>query len=343
MTAPEVFGRLADGTAVHRVALAGGGLRVSVLDWGAVIQDLRIEGHPAPLVLGFDDFAHYPAHSPYFGAVAGRYANRIAQGRFPLDGRTVQVETNFLGRHLLHGGAAGMGKRPWRIADCGADHVRLEITDPDGHAGFPGRLEIACTYRIAGAGVLAIAFEAETDAPTLCNLAAHSYFNLDDGGAGDVLGHRLTVPAERFLPVDADLIPTGEEAPVAGTAFDFRAPRTIGAMGREAAAIDHNLCLAPARRAPSLAARLEGASGVTLEIRTTEPGLQVYTAARLSVPVPGLGGRRYGPFAGVALEPQVWPDSPNHPGFPQAILRPGETYRQRTEYRLTRSAGPATG
>lgn len=331
---PEVFGRLDDGSAVHRLRIAGGGLSASILTWGAVVQDLRLDGHAAPLVLGFERFADYPAHSPYFGAIAGRYANRIRDGRFALDGRTVQVETNFLGRHLLHGGARGIGKRPWRITAAGPDAVRLEITDPDGNAGFPGTLDVACTYRCTAAGALSVTLEATTDAPTLCNLAHHSYFNLADGGATEALDHVLTVAARKYLPVDAELIPTGEVADVTGTALDFRAPRAVGAAGRAAAAIDHNFCLAPARRPLAFAARLAAPGGVALAVHTTEPGLQVYTGGKLAVPVAGLGGRGYAAFAGVALEPQVWPDSPNHAGFPQAVLRPGERYLQVTEYRF---------
>lgn len=330
----EVFGRLDDGSEVHRIRIAGGGLSASILTWGAVVQDLRLDGHAAPLVLGFERFADYPAHSPYFGAIAGRYANRIRAGRFVLDGQTVQVETNFLGRHLLHGGARGIGKRPWRIADAGPDRLRLEITDPDGHAGFPGTLAVACTYRCTAAAALSVTLEATTDAPTLCNLAHHSYFNLLDGGATAALGHLLAVAAAAYLPVDAELIPTGEVAGVAGTAFDFRAPRALDAAGRAAAAIDHNFCLAPARRPLSFAARLAAPEGAAVEVFTTEPGLQVYTGGKLAPPVAGLGGRRYGAFAGVALEPQVWPDAPNHPAFPQAVLRPGERYSQTTEYRF---------
>lgn len=333
----EVFGRLADGSAVQRLRISGGGISAAILTWGAVVQDLWLEGHAAPLVLGFEAFDAYPAHSPYFGAIAGRYANRIRDGRFVLDGRVVQVETNFLGRHLLHGGARGIGKRLWRIADAGPDRLRLEITDPDGHAGFPGTLEIACTYRCTPAGSLSVTLEAATDAPTLCNLAHHSYFNLADGGATEALGHELTVAAGEYLPVDAELIPTGEVAPVAGTAFDFRSPRALDAAGRAAAAIDHNFCLATARRGLAFAARLAARGGAAVEVFTTEPGLQVYTGAKLAPPVAGLGGRHYGAFAGVALEPQVWPDSPNHPAFPQAVLHPGERYLQLTEYRLSRS------
>jgi aldose 1-epimerase len=336
----EVFGHLADGTEVRRWRIAGGGLSAQVLSWGAVIQDLRLEGHAAPLVLGFETFDPYPAHSPHFGAIAGRYANRIRDGRFPLDGGVVEVDRNFLGKHHLHGGFAGTGKRPWRLAGLGADWLRLEIDDPAGHGGYPGTLRIGCTYRCTDQGALRLELEAETDAPTLCNLAQHSYFNLQDGGASDGRGHRLTVAAERYLPVDAEMIPEGPPAPVADSAFDFRAPRVIAGPeakdrpGPEGGAIDHNYCLAPARRPLAFAARLEGGSGVAMEVWTTEPGLQVYTGAKIAVPVPGLGGRRYGAFAGIALEPQIWPDAPNRPEFPQAVLRPGARYAQVTEYRL---------
>jgi len=334
----EAFGITAAGETVHRITLAGGGLTARLLSWGAVLQDLRIEGHGPPLVLGFDSFADYEAHSPWFGAIAGRFANRIAGARFTLDGVEHRTDANEAGRTTLHGGRKGTANRVWTIAEVAPDRLRLELVDPAGHMGFPGTLHIACSCRLAPDARLILTLEARTDAPTPCSLAPHAYFNLDDGGTGDILGHRLTVHAERYLPVDATMIPAGGPAPVAGTPFDFRRPRRIRypAEGPQLG-YDHCFCLATQRRPLAPAAVLEAAgSGLRLEVHTTEPGLQVYAGGGLAPPVPGLGGRRYGAFAGVALEPQGWPDAPNRPDFPDSILRPGESWRHVTELRFAR-------
>lgn len=332
----ESFGETAEGEGVYRLEISGGGLAARVITWGAVIQDLRLEGHDAPLVLGFEKFEDYPAHSPYFGAIAGRYANRIRNGLFMIDGARFRADTNFLGKHLLHGGSKGIGKRVWRIADRGTDFVTLAISDPDGAMGFPGTVDISCTYRLVSHGRLTVLLEAVTDKATLCNLAQHSYFNLDDGGAGDILDHRMTIAAGAYLPVDEELIPTGVVQPVDGTPFDFRIARPIRREeDGQQVAYDHNFCLSASRVRPRLAAWVQGASsGIEMEVWTTEPGLQFYAGKNAGRSVPGLGGRNYGAYAGFAMEPQVWPDSPNRPYFPQALLRPGETYRQETEYRF---------
>ncbi len=334
----EIFGKTNDGETVERVSISGGGLSASVINWGAVVQDLRLEGHDAPLVLGFDRFEDYPAHSPYFGATAGRYANRIRAGRFSIDGKAYQVDTNFLGKHLLHGGANGIGKRVWTIADGSENSVLLTLHDPDGAMGFPGNLDISCRYSLETDGRLVVDLRATTDAPTLCNLAHHSYFNLDDGGAGDCLDHRVSIAADAYLPVDNELIPTGDVLDVTGTDFDFRDSRPIRlTRNGDIVAYDHNFCLSASRRELALAARVEGSrSNVAMEVWTTEPGLQFYSGQNVARKVSGLGGRDYGPFAGFAMEPQIWPDAPNHCHFPQAVLRPGETYRQTTEYRFSK-------
>jgi aldose 1-epimerase len=297
---------------------------------------LRLAGHDAPLVLGFESFEDYPAHSPYFGSIAGRYANRIRNGLFMIDGERYQADTNFLGKHLLHGGSKGTGKRNWKMEGYGPDFVTMTIRDPDGMMGFPGNADISCTYRLAAPGRLAILLEAVTDRATLCNLAHHSYFNLDDGGAGDILDHRMTISAGAYLPVDDELIPTGVVMPVEGTPFDFRMSRPIRESGSgEQIGYDHNFCLSANRQSLRLAAWAQGAiSGIEMEVWTTEPGLQFYAGKNAGRTVPGLGGRQYGAYAGFAMEPQIWPDSPNRPYFPQAILRPGEKYRQETEYRF---------
>ena len=332
--AVEAFGSLEDGGRVERAAIAGGGLAATILTWGAVIQDLRLEGHPAPLVLGFDAFRDYLYSSPHFGAIVGRVANRIRNGRFEIDGETHQADRNFLGKHMLHGGARGMGGRPWRLVAAEADRVVLSYRAEDGEMGFPGALDAVCSYRLSPVGRLEIALAAECDAPTLCNLAHHSYFNLDDGGRSSALAHRLQIDAAAYLPVDDELIPSGAVTPVAGTRFDFRDARPIGAGGASSG-YDHNFCLSAARAPLRRVAEAHGArSGVAMEVWTTEPGLQFYDGARVGRAVPGLGGVRYGAHAGLCLEPQIWPDAPSHPHFPQALLRPGERYEQTTEYRF---------
>ena len=331
----EDFGITPEGAAVRRISISGGGLRAAVLTWGAVVQELWLDGHDRPLTLGFERLDDYPDHSIYYGAIVGRYANRIAHGRFILDGERFAAEGNDNG-HTLHGGSRGIDKRNWELAGHGTDSVTLTLRDPDGAMGFPGNLDISCTYRLQPPGTLAIELSAMTDQPTLCNLAHHSWFNLDDGGAGDILGHRLTIAASAYLPTDAECIPTGAVLPVDGTEFDFRHARTIRVPeGMRPVEYDHNFCLAAVHRPLTQAAWVQGAhSGVEMEVWTTEPGLQFFSGNLPPRDVPGLRGIRYGRHAGLCLEPQVWPDSPNRPYFPQAVLRPGEQYRQTTEYRF---------
>ncbi|MBZ8134960.1 aldose epimerase family protein [Afifella sp. IM 167] len=336
--AGEIFGTTEEGEEVRRIAISGGGLTAHILTWGAVIQDLRLAGHAPPLVLGFESFADYPAHSPHFGALAGPTANRIADARFAIDGTAYQLDRNFLGRHNLHGGSAAFGKRNWQVADAGADFVTLVVVSPDGEAGYPGRLETFCTYRLAADGALRVELRATTDRPTLCNLAQHSYFNLDDGGATPILDHRLEIEAGTFLPVTDELIPTGKILPVAGTVLDFRKARPIRCEeGGEQVIYDHNFCLAEARGPLRRVATVTAArSGLRLDVATTEPGIQFYAGHKVKPPVPGLEGIRYAPWSGLCLEPQIWPDAINHEGFPSPILRPGETYDQISEFRFAR-------
>lgn len=334
----SAFGTTEDGQTVDRIEISAGGLTAHILTWGAVVQNVALEGHDAPLVLGFERFEDYREHSPFFGAIAGRYANRISDGRFRLDGETVGVDRNDAGKHLLHGGSNGVSRRLWSIKAQGTDFVTLALRDPDGAMGFPGNLDLQCTYRIKPNAVLAIELSGQTDQTTLCNPAHHSYFNLDDGGAGNCLDHRFMIAAGAYLPVDDEMIPTGVVQPVEDTAFDFRAARQLRQNETGAQTIyDHNFCLSASRRSLQQAAWVQGTrSGVEMEVWTTEPGLQFYAAHKLDIPVPGLGGRAYQAFAGFCMEPQVWPDSPNRPYFPQAVLRPDETYAQSTEYRFRR-------
>lgn len=304
--------------------IQGHGLTATFTDLGAVLRDLRLEGHAPPLVLGLADPDHYPEHSNYMGATAGRCANRLGEARFKLDGVEHRTDANFLGRHTLHGGSAGIGKRIWDVVERSAGSIRFGIDLADGEMGFPGAMRIEAEYSCAPGACLRVVYAARSEAPTLCNLAHHSYWNLD--GATTLSDHVLTVAADRYVPVDDDLIPTGV-APVDGTAFDFRAGRALPSD----ALLDHNLCLSDARGPLRDVAWLR-AGGMTMTVGTTEPGLQVYDGAKLNTQVPGIGGRMYRAHAGVALEPQVWPDAPNHEGFPSAVLRPGDTYEQITTF-----------
>ncbi|PSL18441.1 aldose epimerase family protein [Shimia abyssi] len=323
----HAFGTMPTGETVHRLRLEGGGLTAHVLTYGAVLQDLRLEGHDAPLVLGFPEFAPYLDRSPFFGAIAGRYANRIADGHLEIDGATHQLACNFLGKHCLHGGLDSMGKRLWQVQEHSASHVVLTHELPDGHMGFPGALTARVTIRVLDGGVLDFVMEAETDAPTLCNLAHHSYFVLDDGRT--ISEHLLKVDTGQYLPVDGELIPTGEVRDVDGTSFDFRAFARL----KQAHPVDHNFCLSQKRGAIRPVAWLKSQrSGVSMECRTTEPGLQIYDGANINIDLGGLSGEPMGAYAGLAMEPQVWPDANHHAHFPQAILRPDERYRQHTQF-----------
>lgn len=308
-----------------RYTISGHGLTATFTDWGAVLADLRLDGVAHPLVLGLADLEDYRAgHSNYMGASAGRFANRIANARFTLDGVEHRLDANSKTGHTLHGGSGGTGRRIWEVVHHGADAITFAIDLPDGDMGFPGAMRITAAYTCAPGPTLAVTYTATCDAPTVVNLAHHSYWNLD--GTDDVSGHSLTVKADRYLPVDDGLIPTGI-ADVAGTAFDFRAGRML--PGGDL--LDHNLCLSDAR-VPLRDVAVLRARGLAMTVATTEPGLQVYDGANLATPVPGLDGRTYRAHAGVALEPQTWPDAPNHDDFPDCVLRPGETYEQVTTF-----------
>jgi aldose 1-epimerase len=336
----DIFGKLPDGREVNIVTIEAGGLTANIMNWGAVVQDLQLTEHEYPLVLGFEEFSLYPEQSPYFGAIAGRFANRIANGRFTIDGKDYRVDTNFLSKHALHGGSAGIGRRLWTFSEVSADVVTLFYRAANGEMGFPGNLDITCSYSLKPEGRLVVELTAETDAPTLCNLAHHSYFNLEDGGRSDALDHMMQIDADAHLPVDAELIPTGEIRPVAGTDFDFRNPRPIrNDHGSGHKPYDNNFCLTRARGPLRRAAIVKApTSGVEMQVWTTEPGVQLYDGVNVAREMPGLQGALYQAHAGFCLEAQAWPDAPNHPEFPSAVLRPGERYHQITEYRF-RAAG----
>jgi aldose 1-epimerase len=344
-------GRLADGTEVFAITLAGGnGVSARILTYGATLQSLIVpdaKGRKADVVLGYDDLASYVDHPNYFGVTVGRYANRIAGGRFALDGQTYQLPTNN-GANSLHGGTKGFDKVVWKVVSVQSGPVAkvvLAHVSPDGDMGYPGALSVTVTYTLDGKGNLGIVFEAQADKPTIVNMTNHAIFNL--AGRGSVEGHRLMIPAAAYTPVNAALIPTGELRKVAGGAFDFRQPRAIGQAwrdGRDAQIVygrgyDHNFALDKGVSAqPELAARLaDPASGRVLEVLTTEPGVQVYTGNFLDGTLVGKGGALYRMGDGIALEPQKFPDAPNQPSFVSARIDPGKPYRHAMIYRVSAS------
>lgn len=330
----DVFGTLPDGLPVRRVQLTGGGLTAKILTYGAVLQDLRLDGNSSALVLGFEDFPPYLTDSPHFGATAGRCANRIRAGHLELDGRRYALDRNFLGKHTLHGGADGMGKKLWELKEASSSSAVLSLALPDGHMGFPGNISIHVTFSLLPEGVLDIRMSASADATTLCNLVHHSYFCLDQENS--IANHLLQVEASDYLPIDNEFIPTGDVRAVAGTSFDFRNATSVGQRSA-VAALDHNFCVAGERGQMRRVATLRSeASGIEMQVNSTEPGLQVYDGARLDIDIPGLDGKQMGSHAGIALEPQVWPDANHHEHFPQAILRPGQLYFQHTQYVFSR-------
>ncbi len=333
MSIKELFGKTDDGQDVHRVTLTGGGLTANIMTWGAALQDLRLEGHEPALVLGFDTFDAYPAHSPYFGAIPGRFSNRIGGATFEIDGNRYHTDKNFLEKHTLHGGVKGTGRRNWQIADLGTSHVTLTLTDPDGTMGFPGTCMMTCDYTLKADGVLHLALTTRSDAPTVAGLTHHSYFNLD--GTADCRDHALQIFADHYLPVDEELIPTGVVADVTGTPFDFRTSKFIGSDIEDSLIYDHNFCTSRDRHGlREVAIASSQHSGVTMSVATSEPGLQFYAGHKVNTPVAGLMGKPYGAYAGFCMETQNWPDAPNHSNFPNAILRPDEELRQVTEYRF---------
>jgi aldose 1-epimerase len=325
------------GTDVHQATLEAHGLKLTLLTWGARLAELWVpdaKGILADIVLGHDTLQDWQTHGTYLGATCGRYANRIAGGRFSLDGSTVQVDRNE-GANSLHGGSKGFDLKHWQIADHSDTHVTFTTTSPDGEMGYPGTLQTSVTYRIDGPG-LTIEMTATTDAPTIVNLVNHAYFNLAGQGAGDVMGHQLQINAACYLPVDDQLIPTGEVLSVEGTPFDFRQTRLIGASVPGPKAFDHNLCLSAPTDTRGLRPCLtatDPASGRRMVLSTTEPGVQLYTGAHFDGP--GKEGTHYPRFAGFAAETQRFPDSPNNPQFPSARLNPGETYRHVMRFDFT--------
>ena len=333
------FGATPDGTPVELFTIANtSGTRLTVTNYGGIIASLQLrdrDGNLGDIVLGFDSLAGYLEQRSYFGAVVGRYASRIAKGQFTLDGITCRLALNE-GPNHLHGGIKGFDKVVWRSEPFEDDRgvgLALRHISPDGDEGYPGTLTVLVRYQLTDEDELDVEYEATTDAPTPVNLTQHSYFNLAGSDCGDILGHQLMIRADRFTPLDSSLIPTGAIAPVENTPLDFRTPTAIGARIGEpdrqlqsAGGYDHNFVLR--RGAPGLvhAARVvDAGTGRTLDVSTTEPGLQFYSGNTLD-------GHPHPHRSGFSLETQHYPDSPNHPEFPSTILRPGQRYRSRTVF-----------
>lgn len=342
------YGRLANGEEIFEYTLQNArGMQVKFITYGGIITVIRVPDRGGRLVnvaLGFDNLAQYAGEHPYFGAITGRYANRIADGRFVLDGVAYDLAKN-AGSSSLHGGAVGFDKRVWQAQERDGA-VELRYRSPDGEEGYPGALDVAVLYGLDDDNALRIDYSAETDAPTVINLTNHSYFNLLGEGEDTIYNHILTVNADHYTPTDAEQIPSGEIAPVDGSPFDFRIPRAIGPGQRSAHSqivaakgYDHNFVLCRDGLSPGelgFAARVyEPVSGRIMEVWTSEPGIQFYAGNVLDTTLVGSSGRLYRQSDGLALETQHFPDSPNQPQFPSTVLRLGERFQSTTVYKFS--------
>jgi len=343
------FGKTADGQQVDLYTLSNDrGMEAAITNYGGIVVSLKAPAHDgsfADVVLGFDSLDGYLKEHPYFGAIIGRYGNRIAKGRFKLNGVEYKLATNN-GENHLHGGIKGFDKVVWAARDVStpqAAALELKYTSKDGEEGYPGNLDVTVIYTLTEDNELKIDYSATTDKDTVVNLTNHSYFNLAGEGNGDILGHEMMINAAAFTPVDAGLIPTGEIKKVEGTPFDFRKPAAIGArinaddpQIRYGKGYDHNFVLDRKGGGLELAARVvERKSGRILEVLTTEPGIQFYSGNFLDGSVKGKGGKAYQHRYGFCLETQHFPDSPNKPNFPSTVLKPGGKYQTTTVYRFS--------
>jgi aldose 1-epimerase len=347
------FGKTADGAPVQIYTFTNkNGLEARITNYGGIVVSLKApdrKGAMADVILGFDTLHDYlTSSSPYFGALIGRYGNRIGHARFTLDGVEYKLAANN-GPNSLHGGTHGFNQAVWTPRELPDGGLELTYLSKDGEEGYPGNLKAIVTYHLTDANELKIDYVATTDKDTVLNLTNHAYFNLQGEGNGDILNHRVTVNADRFNPVDAGLIPTGELRPVSGTPFDFRKATAVGARIEQnddqlklGKGYDHNWILNENGDAPRLAARVEEpASGRVLEVITDQPGVQFYTGNSLNGTIKGKGGKPYGRFSGLCLETQHFPDSPNQPKFPSTVLKPGQQFHSTTIYRLSTAGAPA--
>jgi aldose 1-epimerase len=339
------FGKTPEGTPVELYVLTNGKMTAKVMTYGAILTELHVpdrNGKIADVVLGFDTLAAYLAGHPYFGATTGRVANRIAGGKFTLDGKEYKLAVNN-GPNSLHGGLKAFDKVIWKAEDASGPvgpAVKFTYTSPDGEEGYPGNLTVSVTYTVTSDNELKIDYAAVTDKPTPLNLTNHSYFNLAGPASGDILGHELMLAADQYTLADETLIPTGKLAPVKGTAVDFTSATAIGSrfdqLTGDPRGYDHNYVLRGDGKAPALAARVyDSESGRVMEMFTTEPGVQFYTANFLDGAQKGKGGVVYKKHQGFCLEAQHFPDSIHHPEFPSTVLRPGEKYTQTTIYKFS--------
>lgn len=340
----DLFGKL-DGHAVEAVTLSNAGVDARLITYGARLTELWVpdaDGQRADIVLGYDDLESYVASGTYFGATCGQYANRIAGGRCHLQGEAVQLDQNE-GPNHLHGGAAGFDRKIWRIAALDDNSVTFSAVSEDGEMGFPGRSNLSARYHLTHDGALEVEMRADTDRTTLINMVHHSYFNL--AGEGTILDHELRIASQFYTPVTPALLATGEIRDVRGTPFDFRTAKRIGSdiaalcPEPEGGGYDHNWCLEAVGDDLRPCAQLrDPVSGRTLQLLTTEPGVQVYTGGSLNAAMRGKRGRALCRFAGVALETQKFPGSPSFAHFPDCTLHPGDSYRHRMVYRLGTTA-----
>ncbi len=347
MTPATSFGQLPDGTEAQLFTLTNAhGLRATITDYGGTLTSLLVpdkNGRLGDVVLGFDSLSgylspEYTKSGPYFGALIGRYGNRIARGKFTVGGRQYTLATNN-GENALHGGKKGYDRVRWQArpgSSAAGQTLTLTYRSPDGEEGYPGNLNITVVYTLTDDDALRIDYKATTDQATPVNLTNHTYFNLGLGQAEDVLDHEVLIPADRYTVVDAGLIPTGELRPVKGTPFDFTTPHRIGErIGQVPGGYDHNWVLNQAAGDLHAAASVyEPTSGRTLDVTTTEPGVQFYTGNFLDGTLLGKGGLKYGKHAGFCLETQHFPDSPNQPTFPNTIVKPGATLKSSSVYKF---------
>ncbi len=322
----DIFGTTPDGHDVIRCRISGGGAVAQVLSWGAAVQDFHALGQDRSLVLGGLDMAAYLGPMRYFGAIVGPVANRIAGGQMQVAGAVHTLDKNEAKRTTLHGGVAGFSDRNWTFTAMSPSECTLTLAHPDGLGGFPGNMSVSVTYRLDQQGALVVIISGQTDAPTYFSPAFHGYWNLS--GQRDLGDHLLTIPAETYLPVDHDQIPLGPPHPVAGTAFDYRMARSIGVD------LDHNFCLSAPRERMQPACSL-AAAGLVLDVTTDQPGVQIYNGRHINTQgMAGHGGIPYGACAGLAIEPQFWPDTPHQPDYPSSLLLPGQTARHRARFHV---------